>query len=58
MKINLDDDNVELVELTVDEARNPVEAVVEKIATGLDEAQAHVFTEAATEAYLIVKITK
>jgi hypothetical protein len=62
-KLNLDDDNVEMVEITVAQAReldvmDPDTGVGEKLTTAMDNAQAKVFGGDHRESYLVIKITE
>lgn len=58
MKINLEDDGVFYLELTVEQCRNFDEAVTQQIEEALDEPQGFVFSEQGTEAYLVIKVTQ
>lgn len=55
--LNLDDDNVFVVEISLDTARE-LEIDDEDISLALDEAQGHVFQGNATIANLVIRITK
>lgn len=55
--LNLDDDNVFIVEISLDEARN-LEIDHEEVSHTLDKAQGHVFMGNATIANLVIRIKK
>lgn len=57
-KIDLENDHVHFMELSVEEARNLTEEVIDKIEHALDEAQADVFTDRQIVTYLVIEIKK
>ena len=58
-KIDLDDDGVYFNEMTVEEARTAEsDAVMEKLTSWLDEAQAKAFSGELPKTYLVIEITK
>jgi hypothetical protein len=58
MKLNMDDDNVEHVSMTVEQARDDELNLNDWLAEALDRAQAHVFGGEHEVAYLVIEITK
>jgi hypothetical protein len=61
-KLDLEDDNVEVVEITTTQARAiDVESELpagEEVNTALDKVQAKAFTDEHEVSYLVIKITK
>jgi len=55
-KVNLDDNNVELVELSVDKARSSDLDLNDLLETALDNTQAHVFGGDYKEAFLVIRV--
>jgi ActR/RegA family two-component response regulator len=59
MKLNLEDDNVFQLDLTVAECRDFDPTVAEKIEEALDETQALIFgTDEGNVAFLVIKVTR
>ena len=60
MKVNLEDDNVCLIETTTAVVRQDVNDDVfrDELETALDNLQGLVFTDEASVAYVVIKITK
>jgi hypothetical protein len=58
MKLDMDDDNVELVSITVEQARDDELNLNDVLAEALDKAQAYVFGGDHEVAFLVIEITK
>jgi hypothetical protein len=56
--LNLENDNVELVSVTVDQARDNDFDIAGHIAEALDNAQARVFGGDYANAFLVIEIVK
>jgi hypothetical protein len=56
-KFNLDDDNVEVVELSLQKARSDDLDLAELLVGPVDEAQAKVFGGDHTVSYVVIRIT-